>query len=62
MRNRFISDRRDMQPEDFGRRIGRCQQLWAEWLAKCVPRFYVVRSLIQWSSRCNSLVAIVALL
>src|SRR5205823_4793913 len=30
MRNRFISDRRDMQPEDFGRRIGRCQQLWAE--------------------------------
>src|SRR5256885_9530778 len=29
MRNRFVSDR-DMQPEDFGRRIGRCQQLWAE--------------------------------
>jgi len=30
MRNRFVSDRKDMQPEDFGCRIGKCQQLWAE--------------------------------
>src|SRR5256885_304102 len=30
MRNRFVFDRRDMQPENFGRRSGACQQLWAE--------------------------------